>query len=144
MLQVSAPQCIDLPTLVPVPTNKTPMEPELSPMLAGAAACAVGSSKNSSNSGGKKNKSPVLTIKRAGRQNGQWQDFIDREHSTVDHLLQNSFGNFCQNIQDKPGQSGSTPKSQNSTTYHHTIGGYRVRRKNSSSNSNSPESSPDK
>ena len=120
------------------------MEPELSPMLAGAAACAVGSSKNSSNSGGKKNKSPVLTIKRAGRQNGQWQDFIDREHSTVDHLLQNSFGNFCQNIQDKPGQSGSTPKSQNSTTYHHTIGGYRVRRKNSSSNSNSPESSPDK
>jgi len=119
------------------------MEPELSPMLAGAAACAVGSSKNSSNSGGKKNKSPVLTIKRAGRQNGQWQDFIDREHSTVDHLLQNSFGNFCQNIQDKPGQSGSTPKSQNST-YHHTIGGYRVRRKNSSSNSNSPESSPDK
>ena len=27
-----------------------------------------------------KNKSPVLTIKRAGRQhNGQWQDFIDRE-----------------------------------------------------------------
>ena len=82
-----------------------------------------------------KNKSPVLTIKRAGRQNGQWQDFIDREHSTVDHLLQNSFGAFCQQIQDK---NGLTPKS----SYHHTIGGYRVRRKNSSSNSNSPESSP--
>ena len=59
IFQVSAPQCIDLPTLVPVPTNKTPMEPELSPTLVGAsattggaaAACAVGSSKNSSNQG---------------------------------------------------------------------------------------------
>ena len=99
-------------------------------IVVGSAAAATGSSNNS------KNKSPVLTIKRAGRQNGQWQDFIDREHSTVDHLVQNSFGAFCQQIQDK----GCTPKS----TYHHTIGGYRVRRKNSSGSSNSPDSSPDK
>ena len=113
------------------------MEPELSPMLASSTTGAAALSSKISSNG--KNKSPVLTIKRAGRQNGQWQDFIDREHSTVDHLLQNSFGAFCQQIQDKK-VSGSAPKS----TYHHTIGGYRVRRKNSSSNSNSPESSPDK
>lgn len=54
----------------------------------------------------------------------------------MDHLLQNSFGASCQQDQDK----GSMPK----TTYHHTIGGYKVRRINSSSNSNSPESSPEK
>ena len=99
-------------------------------MIVVGSATATGSSNNS------KNKSPVLTIKRAGRQNGQWQDFIDREHSTVDHLVQNSFGAFCQQIQDK----SCTPKS----TYHHTIGGYRVRRKNSSGSSNSPDSTPDK
>ena len=58
------------------------------------------------------------------------------EPSSMDHLLKNSFESSCQQTQDK----GVMPK----TTYHHTIGGYKVRRINSSSNCNSLESSPEK
>jgi len=38
------------------------------------------------NGGGAAKTSPVLTIKRAGRLAGQWQDFIDREQSSVDQV----------------------------------------------------------
>ena len=73
-----------------------------------------------------KNKSPILTIKRAGRQNhGQWQDFIDREQSSVDHLLQDSFATFCQELENK----SSTPLSKTTSYLHHTIGGYSKMRK---------------
>ena len=81
----------------------------------------------------KKNKSPVLTIKRTVRQTGQWQDFIDREQSTVDHILQDSFAAFCRELKEN-----STPKAN----YHHTIGGYKVRKqKSASSAENSPPGS---
>ena len=55
-----------------------------------------------------KKSSPVLTIKRAGlrENNGQWQDFIDREQSSVDHLVRDSFVAFCQDLKEK-----STPKN---------------------------------
>ena len=83
----------------------------------------------------KKKSSPVLTIKRAGLQNnGQWQDFIDREQSSVDHLVRDSFASFCQDLKEK-----STPKN-----YNHTIGGYKVRKNRSMPNNSSPEKSPQK
>ena len=58
-----------------------------------------------SNMGESANKtSPVLpTVRRVGgghkTKTNQWQDFIDREQNSVDHLIQNSFatlrkGNF--------------------------------------------------
>lgn len=97
-----------------------------------------------------KNKSPVLTIKRAGPigRNGQWQDFIDREQSSVDHLLRDSFATFCKDLKDN---NKSSNNNSNSNKYHHTIGGYKVRKKPSSpekretagfSSGSSPESSP--
>ena len=39
--------------------------------------------------------SPPLSIKRLGRdKNGQWQEFIDREHSSVDQLIKDSFASY--------------------------------------------------
>ena len=68
-----------------------------------------------------KNKSPVLTIKRAGRQhNGQWQDFIDREQSSVDHLMKDSFATLCREFKENT-------HSAIGRTMHHTIGGYKVK-----------------
>ena len=83
-----------------------------------------------------KKSSPVLTIKRAGlrENNGQWQDFIDREQSSVDHLVRDSFAAFCQDLNEK-----STPKN-----YNHTIGGYKVRKNKSKSPQISPGNSPQK
>ena len=60
---------------------------------------------NDSNMGESANEtSPVLpTVRRVGgghkTKTNQWQDFIDREQNSVDHLIQNSFatlrkGNF--------------------------------------------------
>ena len=71
-----------------------------------------------------KNKSPVLTIKRAGvrHQNGQWQDFIDREQSSVDHLLRNSFATLCREF-----------KENKNSRNHNTIGGYKINRSKRSS-----------
>lgn len=86
-----------------------------------------------------KKSSPVLTIKRAGlrENNGQWQDFIDREQSSVDHLVRDSFVAFCHDLKEK-----STPKN-----YNHTIGGYKVRKNKHSPKSpemSSPGHSPQK
>ena len=83
------------------------------------------------NSSSSNNKSPVLTIKRgAGRQKqGQWQDFIDREHSTVDHLLQDSFATFCSELSQK--NQVSSPKYN----YHTLDSNMRSRKKSR----NSPE-----
>ena len=44
--------------------------------------------------------SPVLTIKRGGRNAGQWQDFIDREQSSVDQLIRDSFAVFCKDLHE--------------------------------------------
>ena len=44
--------------------------------------------------------SPVLTIKRGGRQAGQWQEFIDREQSSVDQLIKDSFAVFCRDLNE--------------------------------------------
>ena len=47
--------------------------------------------------------SPVLpTVRRVGgghkTKTNQWQDFIDREQSSVDHLIQNSFATLRKGI----------------------------------------------
>ena len=44
--------------------------------------------------------SPVLTIKRGGRLAGQWQEFIDREQSSVDQLIKDSFAVFCRDLNE--------------------------------------------
>ena len=44
--------------------------------------------------------SPVLTIKRGGRLAGQWQDFTDREQSSVDQLIKDSFAVFCRDMNE--------------------------------------------
>ncbi|XP_059082077.1 uncharacterized protein LOC131879711 [Tigriopus californicus] len=44
-------------------------------------------------------RSPPLTIKRIGSSHAQWQDFIDREQSSVDQLMKESFAQFCQDHQ---------------------------------------------
>jgi hypothetical protein len=44
--------------------------------------------------------SPVVTIKRSVRQPGQWQDFIEREQSTVDHLIKDSFAKLCSDLKE--------------------------------------------
>jgi uncharacterized protein (UPF0303 family) len=82
-----------------------------------------------------KNKSPVLTIKRAGRQhNGQWQDFIDREQSSVDHLMKGSFATLCREFKENTTSAagGALPQSM---MHHNTIGGYKVRSKRSPNSS---------
>jgi hypothetical protein len=50
--------------------------------------------------------SPVLTIKRGGRLAGQWQDFIDREQSSVDQLIKDSFAVFCRDLNDNSDVDG--------------------------------------
>eukprot|EP00095_Tigriopus_kingsejongensis_P009859 snap_masked-scaffold853_size88743-processed-gene-0.8 protein:Tk09859 transcript:snap_masked-scaffold853_size88743-processed-gene-0.8-mRNA-1 annotation:"iq motif and sec7 domain-containing protein 2 isoform x6" len=57
---------------------------------------------NKVNSGGivgSNKRSPTLTIKRVGSAQAHWQDFIDREHSSVDQLMKESFAQFCQDHQ---------------------------------------------
>jgi len=44
--------------------------------------------------------SPVVTIKRSVRQPGQWQDFIEREQSSVDHLIKDSFAKLCSDLKE--------------------------------------------
>ena len=57
-----------------------------------------------SNTGESANKtSPVLpTVRRVGgghkTKTNQWQDFIDREQNSVDHLIQNSFATLRKGI----------------------------------------------
>ena len=57
-----------------------------------------------SNMGESANKtSPVLpTVRRVGgghkTKTNQWQDFIDREQNSVDHLIQNSFATLRKGI----------------------------------------------
>lgn len=82
------------------------------------------------------NKSPVLTIKRGGRNNtAQWQDFIDREQSSVDHLLRDSFATFCRDIKDNLSHNNA----KNNTSQ--TLGGFSQRRRRTSVQSTSSSSS---
>lgn len=53
--------------------------------------------------------SPTLTVKRgANKFSGQWQDFISREQSSVDHLIQNSFATFCKEMRRRNLSSSSS------------------------------------
>ncbi len=86
-------------------------------------------------------KSPVLTIKRAGRQKN-WQDFIDREQSSVDHLLKDSFATFCKEAAEK------SESNANNMSFLTLGSSWRRNKSNSSSSgsgsSSSPEGSPSK
>jgi len=75
--------------------------------------------------------SPVLTIKRNGGRTGQWQEFIDREQSSVDQLIRDSFAVFCRDLHDNMSPSnGASPFSSATAS--------RYQRRNSSESQNRP------
>jgi len=81
------------------------------------------------NGGNAAKTSPVLTIKRGGRNAGQWQDFIDREQSSVDQLIRDSFAVFCKDLHDDD-------KSAAAATMSHSAAARYQRRNSSESRAN--------
>ncbi len=53
-----------------------------------------------------------MTIRRPGRsKTGQWQEFIDREQSSVGHLIQDSFAEYCKAKDGSNGNGGNRGRS---------------------------------
>ena len=61
--------------------------------LAAAAACTM-----------EMKRSPPPTVKRHMNSGHNWREFIEREHDTVDNLIQDSFANYCKNLNQAQAQ----------------------------------------
>lgn len=64
--------------------------------------------------------SPPPTVKRHMNSGHNWREFIEREHDTVDHLIQDSFANYCKNLN----RNQTQPQSQQAETHRNRNGGF--------------------
>jgi len=79
--------------------RRGPQPPAPFPAVGDASQGAVAANKR-----GPLERSPPLTVRRVtSAKNGQWQDFIDREQSSVDELMRESFAAYCRRKRSESG-----------------------------------------